>query len=181
MQKYYNNLNLNGFDDINYIINETKEFIGITDFQLKQTGIDKPGDRAKILIRIQEKSDNFDFLLPKAVYYICNDLNILEHIDNDKNINNLYIWLKNLKMENYINNFIINGYHSIDLLYIQNLSKNPLTDNILMEMGINKIGYRARIFNKLKDESKDYFNKLKSGTTVINMESDEKICDCLIY
>ena len=181
MQKYYNNLNSNGFDDINFIIEETKEGLAITDIQLKQAGIDKPGDRAKILIRIQEKANNFDYSLPKSVYYISNNLDNLDQKSNDFNICIFYSWLKNIKMEAYLKNFVLNGYYSIDLLFMQSLSKNPLNDNILKEIGIDKLGHRARILNKLKEESKAYNNKLRSSVITLNAQENSKMCgDCLI-
>ena len=183
MKKYYNNLNSNGFGDINFIIEETKDGVAITDLQLKQTGVNKAGDRAKILIKIQEKANNFECSLPKAVYYIRNFNPDLDQIDNDINLNTLYNWLKKIKMENYFRNFILNGYFSLDLLLVQTFSKNPLNDNILEEIGIDKLGYRARILNKLKEESKSYYKKIKSSVLIINNNENLKLCggDCLIY
>ena len=48
-------------------------------------------------------------------------------IENDENIYNLNNLLKNLKIENYLMNFIDNKYHSIELLLLQMESKNLLT------------------------------------------------------
>ena len=181
MQKYYNNLNSNGFDDINFIIEQTKEGLAITDIQLKQAGIDKPGDRAKILIRIQEKANNFEYSLPKSVYYISNNLDNLDQKTNDFNICIFNSWLKNIKMEMYLKNFVTNGYYSIDLLFMQTLSKNPLDDNILKEIGIDKLGHRARILNKLKEESKAYNIKLRSSVITLNSQENSKMCgDCIV-
>ena len=59
LEKYYNLMNSNGFEDIQILINQGKSILAINDSQLKETGIDKPGDRAKILIRLQEKAGNF--------------------------------------------------------------------------------------------------------------------------
>ena len=183
MQQYYNNLNSNGFGDINFIIEQTKDGLAITDSQLKQTGINKAGDRAKILIKIQEKANNFECSLPKAVYYISNFNYDLNEINNDVNISTLYKWLKSIKMEDYFKNFILNGYFSLDLLLVQTFSKNPLNDTILAEMGINKIGYRARILNKLKEESKLYYNKINSSVLILNNNESLKLCgsDCLVF
>lgn len=73
-------------------------------------------------------------------------------ISTDPSVHSLYNWLANLKMEQFIQNFLQNGYQSLDLLLMQMQSKNMLTEKILdEEIGINKIGYRIRILNKLKD------------------------------
>ena len=104
-----------GFNDINLIIEQTQKGIYIKDSELKEAGNSIPGDRAKILIRIQEKIGNFKFIVPKNVYYIDQNLN---KIENDINIKDLKNWLKNLKLDSYLNNFIKNGYHSLELLFL---------------------------------------------------------------
>ena len=179
LDKYYNLLNSNGFEDIQVLINQGKSILAIKDSQLKEAGIDNPGDRAKILIRLQEKAGNFTYQIPKNVYYTCNDL---EHYMNDINIKKLYEWLKTLKIENYLENFIEGGYHSVELMLIQMESKNPITDEILKnDLGINKIGHRARIINKLLEEGKKYNNKLKTSMLIVGSGQTEKICDCIIF
>ena len=178
MEKYYNVMNNSGFDDIQLLINETKSGIGVTDTQLKEGGIKIPGDRAKILIRLQEKAGNFEFQIPKNVYYICNDL---DNYEEDFHIKKLKEWLKGLKIENYLLNFIEGGYHSIELMLLQMESKNPINDAILKDdLGIVKIGHRARIINKLLEEGKILNNKLKTSVLVLGKRENEKICDCII-
>ena len=178
MEKYYDIMNSSGFDDIQLLINQTKKGITIKDKQLKEAGINIPGDRAKILIRLQEKAGNFVFPIPKEVYYVCQN----DNIKNDRNINKLRDWLQALKIEIYLENFIKNGYHSIELMLLQMESKNPLTDEILKdELGINKIGHRSRIINKLIEEGKSLNNKLKTSMLIIGNGMTEKICDCMIY
>jgi hypothetical protein len=179
MLKYMNNFIQNGFDDIELIIDQAQKGIYIKDSELKEAGITIPGDRAKILIRIQEKAGNFGFTVPKSVYYVCKDLNTIEM---DENINILNNWLKALKIEDYLMNFIRNGYYSIELLLLQMESKNPLTVEILKnEIGIDKVGHRSRIINKLKDEGRSYNNKLKTSILIVGNGEKNKFCDCLIY
>ena len=180
MQKYYDNLNNNGFEYINMIIDDTKLGNYLTDKQLKSIGINIPGDRAKILIRFEEKANMFEFNIPKSVYYISHNL---EQIEDDLNICELNGWLRNIRLEQYISKFILNGYFSLDLLLVQTISKNPLTDEILKDdFGIEKLGHRARILNKLKEESKYYANKLRDS--IINYQREEnskKICsECIL-
>ena len=179
LQKYYNNFNNNGFDNINMIIDNTKKGKYLTDNQLKNIGIIKAGDRAKILIRIQEKANLFEYNIPKIVYYICYHL---EKIEDDINVFKLYEWLKNIKLEEYINNFLNNGYFSVDLLFVQLLSNNPLTDQILKnDLGIDKLGYRARILNKLKEELNSYSNNLKNSVVSFHTIENHKICSECIF
>ena len=178
--KYFNNLDNNGFDDINLILEQSKNGgASIQDNELKEAGISKPGDRAKILIRIQELSNNFSFPVPKEIYHIVDDIN---DIENDELIQKLKKWLENLKVDDYLINFIYSGYHSVELLLMQMISDNPLTSDILKEeIGIDKIGYRSRIINKLKDEARSYLGQLKTKTLVINKgEENTNNCQCFI-
>ena len=179
MQKYYLHLKNNGLEYINIIIEDTKKGVYITDNQLKIIGINKPGDRAKILIRIQEKANLFEYTVPKSVYYNCSNL---EKIEDDPNINKLYEWLKNIRLEQYLKNFLANGYCSIDILFFQMLSNQPLTDEILKnELEISKLGHRTRIFNKLKEEFRSYENQLKGSNILLQVQENSKICNkCVI-
>ena len=181
MEKYFDILTSNGFDDINLILEQSKNGgIPIQDNELKEAGITVPGDRAKILIRFQELSNNFLFPIPDDVYHIIEDFN---NYQNDKHIQKLKEWLENLKVEDYLTNFIYNGYYSIELLLIQMISNNPLTTDILKEeIGIDKIGYRTRIINKLKDEARSFMRKINSNMLVFNSgEEHPNNCQCFIF
>ena len=180
MQQYYLHLKNNGLEYINIIIEDTKKGVYITDNQLKMIGINKPGDRAKILIRIQEKANLFEYSVPKSVYYNCTNL---EKIKDDPNVNKLYEWLKNIRLEQYLSNFLTNGYCSIDILFFQLLSHQTLTDEILKdELEINKLGHRTRIFNKLKEEIRSYENQLKGSIISFQAQENSKICsECIVF
>ena len=177
--KYLDNLDNNGFDDINLLIEEAKNGDIIKDQELKEAGVNIPGDRAKILIRIKEKANLFGFTIPKSVYYTLKNY---DDLDNDEHIINLNDWLKNIKVDRYLMNFVNNGYHSIELLLMQMETENPLTTEILRdEIGIDKIGYRSRILNKLKEEGRSLNNKLKTSVLVVNNRGDDKNCECIIF
>ena len=91
-----------------------------------------------------------------------------------------------MKIEKYLYNFIDNGYNSIELLLIQMISSNPLTNEILKEeIKIDKIGYRSRIINKLKEDSKSFINELKLNMIIVSRDEGKcinkyKNCQCII-
>ena len=180
MDEYLPNFSMNGFDDINLILEQSKNGISsIKDNELKEAGIQLPGDRAKILIRIQELSNNFNFPIPQNIY----DQVDKKNIENDKNVHKLKEWLQNLKVDLFFNNFLKGGYYSLELLFIQMASSNPINGDILKDdLGIEKVGYRTRIINRLKDDSKKYIDNLKLNMLVIN-GGDEKgnNCECIIF
>ncbi len=177
--KYFDNLDSNGFDDVNILIEEAKKGETIKDEELKEVGISCPGDRAKILIRIKEKANIFGFSVPKNVYHICQNLN---NMNDDRCIKDLKKWLKTMKVEDYLMNFVNNGYHSIELLFLQMQIECPITQEILRdEIGIDLIGYRSRIINKLKEDGKNMYNMLKTKTLVVNNYVGDKKCDCYLF
>ena len=182
MNKYMGLFAVNGFDDINLILDQSKNgMASIQDSELKEAGIKIPGDRAKILIRIQELSNNFIFPIPKEVYYCIKNI---DNIDKDQNIIKLKEWLQSIKMEHYLMNFVNCGYYSLELLLIQMASSNPISNEILKdEIGIGKVGYRSRLINKLKEDSRSYIGELTINMLVINKgEGEEKTnnCQCII-
>ena len=178
LEKYYSLMKNNGFDDIQLLLNQTKNDIAITDKQLKLSGLNIPGDRAKILIRLQEKAGNFSFPIPQEVYHIYQS----DNYNEDKNIIKLKNWLDELKIGIYLENFMKNGYHSLELMILQMESKNPLTDEILKEeIGIDKIGHRSRIINKLIDDAKNTYKKWKNSVLIMGADLTRKICDCNIF
>ena len=183
MEKYYNNLTSNGFDDIQLIIEQCKnDKKGITDDNLKKAGIELPGDRAKIFIRIQDKAKNFNFKIPDSIYHICNNLKNIEKDDYIKKLNN---WLTQLKLQEYLFKFISAGYHSVELIYAQMISKFPLNEDILEnEIGIKLLGHRKRLMLKLEDEIKNIpnlFNKYAKSKIVNFEKGNENNCDCKLF
>ncbi len=61
-------------------------------------------------------------------------------------------------------------------------SCNPINDSIMKEeLGINKIGHRALIINKLVEDGNMFYNKLKSAILVVGNNETNKNCDCIIF
>ena len=152
-QRYSEILIENGFDDLAVLTNQMKKGLALSYQNLKDIGINNPGDRAKILIHLEEISQNFDFILENDVIYS-------NTIPQEKT-GSLYYFLLKLNLEEYFNNFIENGYNNAELLFIQMASKNPITEDIIKnDFGIEKIGHLQRIMISLKEESKKYVGSL---------------------
>jgi len=129
LEKYTSLLIKEGFDDITMLIEQMKGKKPIMDIDLKKIGILKSGDRAKILIKFQLDSRDPEFqfcsnLDEESIFHNAIDNNY----ENDIYLNSLNKWLKSLKLKKLYQNFFEQGYHSLDLLLIQMLSKNPLTE-----------------------------------------------------
>ena len=184
MEKHTETLISNGFDDISLIIEQSKKGIGVTEKNLKEANVALLGDRARIIVHIDTAAGNFEFI----------NFNKEKVFALQKENNELDEWLSNIKMENYIDNFVLNGYYTLDLLLMQMLSKQPLTEeNLQFDLQIEKIGYRARIINKLKEDAIKYkermiktYGRRKRGnlSTVSTLVFEKKdygaSCQCII-
>ena len=152
-QRYSEILIENGFDDLAVLTNQMKKGLALSYQNLKDIGINNPGDRAKILIHLEEISQNFEFILENDVIY--------SNTIPEEKTGSLYYFLLKLNLEEYFNNFIENGYNNAELLFIQMTSKNPITEDIVKnDLGIEKIGHLQRIMISLKEESKKYVGSL---------------------
>ena len=173
----------NGFDDLEVLIIQTKNGIALSDQNLKDIGINSAGDRAKILIHLEELAENFPFIIEKNIIYS----NEIEEI----NKNSLYKFLASIDLEDYFKIFCKKGYYNAELLYTQMASKYPINEDILKkEFGINKIGLINRIMINLSKCSENYIKKLKkkdieNNFYISNVNDGNpyvKSCDeCLIF
>lgn len=182
LQQYFPLFIQNGYDDLDLILNEVKIYDGcpIKNNDLRTIGINNPGDRAKILIRLEEISNCFPFNIPEDIYREN------KIIDNSiiNRINQLKIWLSSINLNDLLDNFLICGFYNLDLLIIQNLTKSPLTENDLkVEFNIEKQGYRTRIISKIKQDSKKKFidSNKETETIIYNNQKEESTCKCQIF
>lgn len=182
LQQYFPLFIQNGYDDLDLILNEVKIYDGcpINNNDLRLIGIINPGDRAKILIRLEEISNCFSFNIPEDIY------REKKIIDNSiiNRINQLKIWLSSINLDNLLDNFLMCGFFNLDLLIIQNLTKSPLTENDLkVEFNIEKQGYRTRIIAKIKHDSKKKYIDSKNETEPIiyHNQKEESTCKCQIF
>ena len=160
-RKYAEILIENGFDDLNVLINQMKKGLSITYQNLKDIGITNPGDKSKILVHLEEISQNFDFNLEKDIIYSNN-------IPEVKS-GSLYNFLHGIKLDEYFQLFVDSGFSSAELLFMQMASKNPITEEILKnDIGINKIGHLQRIMISLKEETKKYVEYLRKKSEKSN-------------
>ena len=164
-KEYANYLMDNGFDNLDVLIYQAKHGIALTYENLRDIGIKKPGERIKIMVHLEEISENFNFFFPKNIF--------LDEFDEKNNYNSLKIFLDKIGMNKFLNNFLENGIYNSELLYIQMATKQPLTDNILInDLGINKKDAKTIII-KLNENSKNYVNKIK----IMNKRNTREIRD----
>ncbi|MCQ2816562.1 MAG: ankyrin repeat domain-containing protein [archaeon] len=160
MEDYTDKLFNNGFDDIDLIMKQMKSGYGITESNLKELGITKAGDRAKILIRLQELSNVFAFEIDFDAVYHLNKKPFETQKIYDLYAPQIKKTLRQLDLLQYLKNFYDHGYHSMELIYVQMYSMYPFDEKILEEIGIEKIAHRALIMNKLKEQGYKYIQEM---------------------
>ena len=172
----------NGFDDLNLLKEQTKSGIALSNENLKDIGITSCGERAKILIHLEEKAEVIKFLLEKDKIYI-NDKDSKEI--NKINNNSLFKFLNSINLKQYEKNFRDNGYYTAELLFTQMLTRQPLNEEELKkELKIEKKGHILFLYNNLVSGSKDYAKILKNRvhTKTIYDGPSLKSCEpCFIY
>ena len=168
-KEYVNNLLDNGFDVLDVLISQTKKGIALSYQNLKDIGIKLPGERAKILVHLEEIAGNFDFPLDKNVVY-SNEI-----IDNKNN--SLYKFLCKIGCEQFVQNFLKNGYYNIELLFYQICSKQPVNETIL----INDLGFgkneAQKILSHLIEGSKEYAKKIKNKNFILEENNNYEYCN----
>ena len=190
-KEYAYNLIDNGFDNLEMLISQTKNGIALTYENLREIGIKKPGERIKILLHLEEISENFHFIFPKSIY----NNNDYDNSGIKNKSNTLKIFLEKIEEKKYFKNFWENGIYNIEVLFIQMISKQPLNENILMnDLNIKKQDAN-KIIIKLYEYSRKYINKLKimnkrkkteeniiSNSSIIYEENNMiKSCDCILF
>ena len=152
-KEYANILIDNGFDNLDVLIYQAKHGIALTYENLRDIGIKKPGERIKILVHLDEISNNFNFYFPKKIFSDDYEIN--------NNCNTIKNFLEKIGMKKFLNNFIQNGIYNVELLYIQMASKQSLKKDILIDdLDINANDAK-KIFFKLYENSRNYINKMK--------------------
>ena len=190
-KEYAYNLIDNGFDNLEMLISQTKNGIALTYENLREIGIKKPGERIKILLHLEEISENFHFIFPKSIY----NNNDYDNSGIKNKSNTLKIFLEKIEEKKYFKNFWENGIYNVEVLFVQMISKQPLNENILMnDLNIKKQDAN-KIIIKLYEYSRKYINKLKimnkrkkteeniiSNSSIIYEENNMiKSCYCILF
>ena len=190
-KEYAYNLIDNGFDNLEMLKKKKKNGIALTYENLREIGIKKPGERIKILLHLEEISENFHFIFPKSIY----NNNDYDNSGIKNKSNTLRIFLEKIDEKKYFKNFWENGIYNVEVLFVQMLSKQPLNENILMnDLNIKKQDAN-KIIIKLYEYSRKYINKLKimnkrkkteeniiSNSSIIYEENNLiKSCDCILF
>ena len=165
-KEYADNLIENGFDVLDVLISQTKKGTALSYDNLRDIGVKLPGERAKILVHLEEISGNFDFSVESEKIYTEKKIDYIN--------SSLYKFLCLINCEKFIHKFIENGYYNVELLFMQMASKQPLNEDLLVkEFGLNK-NVAKKIICNLIDGANKYIHKLKNKERDKIKEDDNK-------
>ena len=146
-KEYADNLIENGFDVLDVLISQTKKGTALSYDNLRDIGVKLPGERAKILVHLEEISGNFDFSVESEKIYTEKKIDYIN--------SSLYKFLCLINCEKFIHKFIENGYYNAELLFMQMASKQPLNEDLLVkEFGLNKNVAKKIICNLIDGTNK---------------------------
>ncbi|OMJ84258.1 hypothetical protein SteCoe_14681 [Stentor coeruleus] len=171
LENLYENLQNNGFDNLDMLVESMRSTNPLNEELLKQIGIKKLGHRLRLLSKLEEQC------VLTSRYSIGQDNKFLWCIGTgSKNQiqSNLNDWLTGLHLEYLLRNFFDCGFEDMAQIMCVMNSSFPITDKMLeQDIGITKIGHRHRILSKLNcDRNPGYYKN------VVRFDKAEKVTAC---
>lgn len=171
----FNVLYSNGYDDLNFLLAQTRSSDPLTLLILEQIGITKPGHRCKLLALLEQEA--FRDLKPSLPMHFIRSpkAGLLPRLDN---------WLESINLKTLYSSFYDNGYEDMDTLILVMNSSHTLTEESLKtQLGIQDPDHTRAIISKLKQDfaSSPAHRRVVSR---ISIEKDEPIiaCDfCVVF
>ena len=78
-----------------------------------------------------------------------------------------------MDLQKYLENFYVNGYYSLELVFVQNFSKFPINENILeKELKIKSDNERKLIMHFISSYSMKYIAKIKNNLEINQKENN---------
>lgn len=181
LQDLYEVLVGGGYDDITTMIDQMHSPLPITEQMLKNIGIDKPGHRVKLIMKLEEDAGFSQMKSSRARVEPRISRNFMKCCLAPNHATVAFVsspslleWLRGLRLESLHADFMKAGYDDVETLISQLTWRRPLNDEVLLrDVGIKKPGYRNRILSKLKEEQ-----QLSAKKPEIQMEGLTKMAAC---
>ena len=116
LSTYAENFCKHGYDDFFFLVDQMKTDNFLKESDLKEIGIKKAGERARIIIKLEEEAKLFAFPVPRLTYESP------ENTENDRTTR-IKEFLQEIKLEKYYKNIIKECYFSMETLLMQMLSR----------------------------------------------------------
>lgn len=187
LEDYYEILVDAGYDDIQVMVQQMNGPMPISDKNLKEIGITKPGHRRYLLIKLEEEAGLSGKIFLKkhsrekstGILHCCVVANGTRNLFSPPS---LMEWLDDMNLGNLYALFIETGYDSYDFLVdIQN-SLHPLTSKQLeSEVKITSHKERLAILNRLEQDINAHYQENESVKIVFD-EPRRIVCEsCSVF
>lgn len=154
LEECYGLLIAAGYDDLQQLSAQMKSKMPITEQSLLEIGVAKQGYRKRLMLAL----DDLCFKGPHTArnsnmsFFKCCTVEVPQNLLM-LNMPGLDKWLESLNLKNLHSIFTEAGYDDLDqMLYLMNSPWEIIAED-LIEIGIDKPGYRHRILSKLKEDS----------------------------
>ncbi|CAG9313745.1 unnamed protein product [Blepharisma stoltei] len=155
----------NGFEDLNNIIEQMHSSIPIKKEDLSRIGIKKAGLINKFLMKMEEEAGIMPYS-PASAKTIKNSSETQPKISVSE-------WLESMKLSELKDIFIESGFDDYNTILSLMHSRYPITDQLLVDIGVIKLGHRNRILSKLQEET-----TLKEKRESLIMEKTTNTASC---
>lgn len=162
-----------GYDDVKTMVNQMLGPLPITDDDLKESGIAKPGHRLRILLKLEQDAGIIPKLKLKKNIETGGFLQCCLLANNaTRNLayNSLIDWLENLGLGSSYTLFVQSGFDNYESLVFVMASSRPFNSKYLEEIvGIKNKESRSKILKRLEKDLEKYYNPMNS----VNISFDE--------
>ncbi|CAG9332861.1 unnamed protein product [Blepharisma stoltei] len=182
LQDMYDKLCEAGFDDLENIASQMQSSLPLKIDDLKRIGIAKIGYIYKFLLNINHDSSSItthsSLFKSSTHFHPCGCCSTKKNTEKKKKVPTLKVWLESLNLSELKDKFEEAGFEDFETIIRLMNSKYPVTDSLLEEIGIQKLGHRIRILANLQDAEN---TKELNSSFIIDRTSNKTSCEkCIL-
>lgn len=166
-----------GFFNVQSLVRQMNSHMPISERNLREFGIKKPGHRRLLLIKLEEEAGLSSKIIAKtqksskkSCFHCCGSTQGTRNLTTYPKLHN---WLEEINLGHLFDLFIDSGYDSVEMLYDIQASLHPLTSRILeQEVKITNLEQKMMILKKIQVEIGS------SEENMLSFDSTQKVgCD----
>lgn len=156
LEEIYGVLISAGYDDLTQLTYQMTTAMPITEQSLLEIGVVKQGYRKRLLYGLQGilQGEDKENQPGKVQGFNCCTVRVPNNFWV-LNLPSLENWLKGLNLQGFYKVFLAAGYDEMEEIIGVMGSPWEITSEDLLEIGVDKPGYRHRILSKLKEDSQE--------------------------
>lgn len=164
-----------GYDDMDQMGMQMQTSLPITMQMVEEAGLRPIGCRMRFLgFLTEETKPQPREKKKKSSSSYCG---IAAQSDRSATLVTLKSWLEGIGLSPLYRNFVDAGFDELDHMLVLMNTAYPITDAVLLEIGVNKPGHRTRILAKLREDCVGvrYTRQLNLAEIITLERNDEKV------